>query len=168
MRENEHAFLNDQSVLAVDTELVEELKRRAWTAPHRRFRLCLHHSPADAVQEMIVVHCRENYSRPHRHPGLASTCLILEGTMDLYLFEDDGSIREVLHLGAPASGRPFTVRVGPDEWHMPVCTTPQLVFFETMQGPFDRDAVNEWAPWSPGEDDAQGIREYLQATTPRE
>lgn len=161
MRESNQALFNTDSVLAVDEAMLEELKLRALTAPHRRYRLCLHHTPDDAVQEMIVVHCRDNYSRPHHH-NTASSCLVLEGELSVFLFDGDGQVTQRVDLGPRGSGKPFTLWIGAGVWHMPVCQTPQLVFYETMTGPFRRDDVNIWAPWSPPEDDPAAIEAYLR------
>jgi hypothetical protein len=43
-----------------------------------------------------------------------------------------------------------------------VCRSEQLVFYETLEGPFERDRVNIWAPWSPEENDPEGIARYLR------
>lgn len=160
MRDSDQAFFNDEQVLVADEEMIALLKRRALVAPHRRFRLCLHQSQAEAVQEMIVVHCRDNYSRPHSHP-IPSSMLILEGALTVFLFDDGGTVLRRIELAERGSGKPFTLRLEAGVWHMPVCRTPQLVFYETMTGPFDRDTINHWAPWSPAEDDVAGIDAYL-------
>ena len=163
MRESNQALFNTEDVLRVDQSLIDELKRRALTAASRRFRLCLHQSPDELVQEMIVVHCRDNYSRPHHHPTTASSMMILEGEVTVFLFDAAGRVTEQVELGTQASGKPFTLRLAPDVWHMPVCRSAQLVFYETMTGPFRRDAINAWAPWSPAEDDEPAIAAYLTA-----
>lgn len=161
MRESNQALFNVDSILAVDEEMITLLKERALTAPHRRYRLCLHTSVDEVVQEMIVVHCRGNYSRPHAHP-FASSMLILEGALSMYFFDDAGQVVRTVEMGPRGSGKPYALRIGPREWHMPVCRTPQLVFYETMPGPFDRDAVNLWSPWSPPEEDQAAVAAYLQ------
>ena len=160
MRESDVALFNTDDVLVVDGAMIEELKRRARGTATRRFRLCLHRSEQEAVQEMIVVHCRDNYSRPHRH-GFASSMMILEGEITVVLFADDGREERRVEMGARESGKPFSVRVGAGIWHMPVCRSEQVVFYETLEGPFDRERVNAWAPWSPAEDDPRGIERYL-------
>lgn len=162
MRDSDQALFNDGEVLVVDEELIAELKRRAVAAPHRRFRLCLHQSQEEAVQEMLVVHCRGNYSRPHAHP-IPSSMLVLEGALTVYTFADDGAVLRRIELAARGSGKPCVLRLEAGVWHMPVCRTPQIVFFETMAGPFRRDDINRWAPWSPAEDDTAGIPRYLAA-----
>ena len=162
MRESDVALFNTDDVLSVDDALVERLKQRARTSPSRRFRLCLHRSADEAVQEMIVVHCRENYSRPHRH-SVASSMLVLEGELTVVVFDDAGNVSRRIDMGPRASRKPFTLRVGANIWHMPVCRTEQLVFYETLEGPFERERMNDWASWSPGEDDPKAIAKYLRS-----
>jgi glucose-6-phosphate isomerase len=162
MRETDQALFNDEDVLVVDAALIEKLKARATRSPSRRFRLCLHRSREDAVQEMIVVHCRDNYSRPHAH-HVASSMTILEGEVTVVFFDDRGNEIRRVAMGAKDSGKPFALNVGAGVWHMPVCTTAQLVFYETQAGPFERERVNLWAAWSPAEDDPRAIARYLKA-----
>jgi glucose-6-phosphate isomerase len=110
---------------------------------------------------MIVVHCRDNYSRPHKH-AVPTSCLVLKGELTVVLFDDAGRETRRIELAADAA-RPFALRIGPDVWHMPVCRTEQVVFYETLTGPFERDRVNVWAPWSPPEDDREAIARYLRS-----
>lgn len=162
LRESNHALFNTGDVLEVDRKMIEVLKERARRAPTRRYRLCLHQSPDEVVQEMVIVHCRDNYSRPHRHTA-PSSCTILEGELSVFLFDGDGKVSGRIDLGTQGSGKPFALRLGAGVWHMPVCRSEQLVFYETMTGPFERESANDWAPWSPDEDDTEGISAYLRA-----
>lgn len=161
LREADHALFNTGDVLEVDQEMVELLKQRARQSPTRRFRLCLHQSPDEVVQEMFIVHCRDNYSRPHRHET-PSSCTVFEGELAVFVFDDDGNVVRRLELGARDSGKPFSLRLEAGVWHMPVCRSEQLVFYETMTGPFRRESANDWAPWSPAEDDVDAITGYLR------
>jgi glucose-6-phosphate isomerase len=160
LRESNQALFNTTDILEVDQKIIDVLKRRALQAPTRRFRLCLHHSPDEVVQEMVIVHCRDNYSRPHRHTT-PSSCTIFEGELSVFLFDEDGKVTRRIDLGVRESGKPFSLRIGAGVWHVPVCRSEQLVFYETMTGPFRRESANDWAPWSPDEDDPGGISGYL-------
>jgi cupin fold WbuC family metalloprotein len=159
MREADGALFNTDTVLTIDGFLVEELKARARRSPRRRYRLCLHHATDDAVQEMIVVHCRGTYARPHSH-GTPLTYLLLDGELRVLFFDDAGAVTDSVDLGPFGSAKPFALRIAPGRWYMPVCLTPQAVVFESKAGPFRRDASNIWAPWSPAEDDPAGIDAY--------
>jgi cupin fold WbuC family metalloprotein len=162
MREAAEALFNTEALLQVDGHLVEELKRRAHRSPTRRFRLCLHRSSEELVQEMIVVHCRENYSRPHKH-SVPLTYIVLEGALRVFLFDDAGVVTQRIDLVAFGKGRAFTLHIDAGTWYMPVCGTPQVVFYEAKRGPFRRDSANLWAPWAPAEDDHEGIASYRRA-----
>ena len=157
--ETNEALFNTQALLQVDGTMIERLKALAERSPTLRFRLCLHRSTEDAVQEMIVVHCRHNYSRPNAH-SVPLTYLVLEGTLRVLFFNDEGAVRSSTDLGPFVGGKPFALRIEPGHWYMPICISQQVVFFETQAGPFRRDVMNRWAPWSPAEDDAAGIAAY--------
>lgn len=155
------AIFNTEPVLEVDERLVEDLRQRAWKSPTRRFRLCLHTSIEETVQEMIVVHCRDNYSRPHSHK-VPLTYVVLDGELRVLFFNGTGQVTRSVDLGGDGARKPFALRIGAGIWYMPVCMTPQVVFYETITGPFHRDTTNVWAPWSPNEKDLEGIRAYRQ------
>lgn len=159
MRETDRALFNDARKLAVDRQLVDDLRARARSSASRRFRLCLHHSPDEPTQEMIVVHCRDNYSRPHAH-RLPLTYVIIDGAMRVLFFDHGGNITDAVDLGTFGGGKPFALHIRPGVWYMPVCLTQEVVFYETKWGPFLRDGSNLWAPWSPAEDDVEGIAAY--------
>lgn len=162
MKETDEALFNTEALLQVDCGMIAKLKTLAERSPTRRFRLCLHQSTEEAVQEMIVVHCRENYSRPHAH-RVPLTYLVLDGALRVLLFDDSGAVTHSIDLSPFGSGNPFALRIEPERWYMPVCMTSQVVFFETKTGPFRRDATNVWAPWSPAEDDTAGIAAYRRS-----
>jgi len=159
MTDGEQARFNTAAALAVDAAMISELKRRALESPTRRFRLCLHHSTREAVQQMIVVHCHDNYSRPHAHT-VPLSYLVLEGSLRVLLFDDSGAITGHVDLEPLGQEHPFALRLEPGQWYMPVCRTPQVVFFETKAGPFERDATNRWAPWSPDDTDSAAIAAF--------
>jgi len=162
MKKADGALFNTAAVVTVDARLVDKLKAQARSAPSRRFRLCLHASTADQTQEMIVVHCRDNYSRPHAHRS-PLTYMIIEGRMRVLLFDDAGKVTQRIDLAAFSSGNAFALHIEPERWYMPVCLTEQVVFYETKWGPFRRETTNSWAPWSPAEHDAAAIAAYRRS-----
>jgi cupin fold WbuC family metalloprotein len=160
MREEKEALFNTEDAFLVDERLIEELKQRAAASPTGRFRLCLHRSTDEAIQDMLVVHCRKNYSRPHCHPHSAVSLKIIEGEMGVLLFDDQGEIARTVELGTRGGGMAICVRLIPSLWYATVCRSEMVVFYETKQGPFARERSNVWAPWSPDEDDLQGIAAF--------
>ena len=160
MREEKDALFNTEDAFPVDEQLIDELKQRAAASPTGRFRLCLHQSTDEVVQDMLIVHCRENYSRPHRHPESAVSLKIIEGELAVLLFDDQGEVTRTMELGPHGGGKAVCVRLAPGVWYATLCRSEMVVFYETKQGPFVRDRSNNWAPWSPAEDDPSGIAAF--------
>src|SRR5687767_10943614 len=78
---------------------VERVRERGIRAERKRARICAHPSAADPLHEMIICLDRGTYIRPHRHAGKSESFHIIDGELDVVLFEDDGAIREVIRMG---------------------------------------------------------------------
>jgi len=108
---------------------------------------------------MLIVHERGAYVRPHKHPGKTESTFIIEGTVDVVVFYDDGSIERVMRMGDYASGRTFYNRMASPVFHTLIIRSDVLVFHEVTNGPFNRsDTV--FAPWAPDECDANAVNTY--------
>jgi cupin fold WbuC family metalloprotein len=142
----------DEEVVAVDRSDLDELKRLALLNPRQRVRLCTHRSPDDPLHEMFIVHTRDCYVRPHKHLGKSESMTVLEGIVDVVLFDDDGAIRDVVRMGAPGTGRVFYQRLSDPIYHTLIIRSEFLVFQETTGGPFLREntVFPEWAPVEQG------------------
>jgi len=106
-KENDEVLYPEDDLVLVSAQDLDELKRRASLNPRRRIRLCAHRSPDDRLHEMVIVHMRECYVRPHKHLDKAESMLILEGEVDVVLFHEDGSLRQIIQMGAPGTGKIF-------------------------------------------------------------
>ena len=136
---------------------------RAQRAPRGRYRLCLHASTEDRVQEMVVATTAASYGRPHCHPDGPASLYVIEGELAFFVFDAAGRVQRKVELGARGGGRPFCVRVAPGVWHMDLVRSGAAVFLETMAGPFVKDRSNLYAPWAPAEGDAAAVRAFLQS-----
>ena len=157
------AIFNTESVIEVDSRTLSTLKDRARLAPRGRFRLCLHQSPADSVQEMIIVCQRRTYFRPHRQLlGKSKSYHVIEGQMTVYLFDEDGQVVRRIRMGNRESGKTFCYRLSDPMWHLPVATSEVLVYSEISCGPFLKDNDVAYAPWSPKEGSSE-VSSYLDS-----
>jgi cupin fold WbuC family metalloprotein len=147
-------------VVTLDARDIAQLKHEAAQNPRRRVRLCAHHSVDDRLHEMLIVHSRDTYVRPHKHVGKSESFHIIEGDVGVVLFDDEGGVREVIPMGAFASGRPFFYRIAQPVYHTLLIRSEILVFHESTGGPFRR-ADTVFAPWAPENDDAPGIARFL-------
>ena len=87
---------------------------------------------------MLIVHERGAYVRPHKHPAKTESTHIIEGLVDVVLFEDDARIERVISMGDYASGRAFYYRMDVPVFHTLIIRSDVLVFHETTNGPFER------------------------------
>ena len=132
-------------VTAADLAAVAD---RGARSPRRRARLCMHPTPADPLHEMIICLARGTYVRPHRHEGKSESFYIIEGELDVVLFHDDGTVREVIRMAPYQSGQVFYYRLMEPYFHTVLVNTPHVLFHETTNGPFDPEDT-EFAPWAP-------------------
>ncbi len=95
-------------VTAADLAAVRD---RGTRSPRKRARLCTHPVPTDPLHEMLICLARGTYVRPHRHAGKSESFHIIEGELDVLLFHDGGSIREVIRMGPYQSGKVFFYRL---------------------------------------------------------
>ena len=136
--------MQGEPVLASFADL-RQLAGEAEQLPLRRSRLCAHPSPEDDLHEMLIALHRDGYIRPHRHFRKPESVLLIEGEMDVVLFEDDGRLRQVLPMAREALAY---YRLREPRFHTMVVRTPTVVFHEVTRGPF-RAEDTEFAPWAP-------------------
>jgi len=149
-----------EDIVVVSTSDLQELKRLALLNPRQRVRLCAHRSPTDRLHEMFIVHAQDCYVRPHKHIQKNESMTILEGEVDVVLFNENGKIREINQLGAPETGKIFYQRLPQETYHMLIIRTELLVFHEITEGPFRRvDTI--FPDWAPAEEDITSM-EYVK------
>jgi len=157
---NSEVLFTKDAITTVNRSDITTLKQVASQNQRRRSRLCTHPNPDDLLHEMLIVHTRDTYVRPHRHHGKSESTHIMEGQVDVVLFDDKGSIAQVIRMGDYASGRTFYYRLAIPVFHMLLIRSDIVVFHETTNGPFNR-AETEFADWSPEEADTPATLNYM-------
>lgn len=157
---NEEVLISADPITTVNREDIEVLKARALKNRRNRIRFCAHQDIEDKVHEMLIVHMKDLYARPHRHLDKSESYHIIEGELDIVLFREDGSIETVVHMGDINSERQFYYRLSDSLYHTIIVRSDMVVFQETTTGPFNRkDTI--FAPWSPEESMIDAAEEYL-------
>ncbi|MEM7167099.1 MAG: WbuC family cupin fold metalloprotein [Planctomycetota bacterium] len=153
-------YHNEDAVFAAGEEWLGRLRTAADTSPRQRARLCLHRSPDDAVQEMIICFRRDSAVPVHRHQHRTESFHVLEGKLTVFTFDDSGAVQQTIALGGRDSGRPFLFRMSTPEWHTVRIESEYAIVHEITVGPF-RDGGLEVPPWCPTEEPL--LREWLQS-----
>lgn len=157
---NSEVLYPDESVIRVGHQDIEWLKQESDKNARKRIRLCTHISIEDPVHEMLIVHAKNTYVRPHKHLNKTESFHIVDGLVDIVLYTDDGLINEVIPMGDYGTGRNFYYRLSEPIFHTMVIVSDHLVFHETTCGPF-RASDTMFAPWAPDESDSLGVKAFM-------
>jgi cupin fold WbuC family metalloprotein len=141
---------------------LDELKERAAATARHRCRICLHPSPNALLHDMVIVHGRDVYVRPHRHRTKPETLIVLEGEGTYIEFDLEGRPNRAVKLSTLGVGGASIVRVPAGTFHSLTIESEWLVFCESTLGPFDPEA-SEPAPWSPAAENALAVGTYMTA-----
>jgi cupin fold WbuC family metalloprotein len=145
---NEEVFYPAQDIVALDASCLAFLKQQAMANPRRRARFCSHQDIQDKVHEMFIVHTRDTYVRPHKHLKRIESMYLMEGEVDLILFDDTGKVTDIMEMGPSASGKSFYYRIAQPIYHALRIKSGIVCFHEVINGPFDLSdtAFPSWAP----------------------
>jgi len=153
---------NNEPILEITHETVQELKNRALRSKRGRARLCMHFDNDEPTQEMLIVFHHSSFMPPHRHPsGKSESYHLIEGSMDVYFFDDTGTVRRVINMGEKDKKKSFLYRLSSKTWHMPKPTSEWLVYHETYTGPFIKNEDVEFPGWSPLEEEKSKVKSFL-------
>ena len=163
---NEEVFFAGEVIACVGAADIEFLKRRARSNKRQRVRLCAHLSTDEAVHEMLIVHARNTYVRPHKHRRKSESFHIIEGELKVVIFDDAGNVARVIAMGDYQSDKVFYYRLGEDCFHTVVPVSDFVVFHETTGGPFRREDTI-FADWAPRDDECEKQGPYLDRLAQR-
>lgn len=161
---NEEVLYAADPVVRIDREDIAELIQRADRNPRARIRICSHRSVEDRMHEMFIVHARDTYVPPHKHLAKSESFHVIEGLVDVVLFDEAGKLKDVISMGDYGSGRKFYYRLSDPCYHTLLIESDHLVFHETTNGPFDR-ADTVFAPWAPDPADTFAVRAFMDKLT---
>lgn len=134
-----------------DQRYFDDLSAAAGASERRRQHDNLHASHDDPCQRLFNAIGENSYIHPHRHRAdpKVETLVAVRGRFALLVFDERGSVTEVVAFGTGADVA--AVEVPPEVWHTVVALTPQATLFEVKPGPFDASSAKELAPWAPEE-----------------
>lgn len=158
---NDEVVYADDQIVKISDRDVAALKQKAKINERHRMRICTHRDVSDNIHEMIIVHYRDVYVKPHKHLNKIESFHILEGLVDVILFDDDGGVSDIIPMGDYASGKIFYYRISDPIYHTLVIRSEVLVFHEITNGPFKKSDT-QFAPWAPQETDSLGVKKFME------
>jgi len=158
---NKEVYYAIDNIIKLSKNDILFLKEKANNNERKRCRICTHKDASDKVHEMFIVLAKDAYVRPHKHLNKCESLHILEGLVDVVIFDKDGKIVEVIKLGDYSSGNKFYYRISDPYFHTLLVRSNFLVFHEITNGPFNKtDTI--FAPWAPDENDNLSRGTYME------
>ena len=155
---NEIIF-NRNKILSLDLNDVQSLTNNVKDTPTKRIRICAHSSVKDSLHEMIIALDQNTFIFPHKHPGKTESIHMIKGTVDLVIFENDGTLKFIIKMGEYNSGLKFYYRISKPFYHMLLINSDIAVLHETTNGPFSKNDTI-YAPWAPNEN-VEDITQFI-------
>jgi len=126
-----------------------------------RTRILMHPDSASKLHEMYVLYGKETFIRANMHIDKDESVFVLEGIIDVVLFENSGHISEVVRLEANSANIGNFILLPANQYHSVIIRSDFALLFESTPGPFD-PAVTVYADWSPREDDLESQKIFLE------
>lgn len=147
----------------VRSDAIKFLKARAAGNVRRRSRLCTHPASTDSLHEMLIAQGDGVYIPPHKHVGKSESFHMIEGRLDIVLFDDAGGYLQTVRMGEATTDYVFYYRLSSETFHTVIPRTDFVVFHEVTNGPFyaEDKIVADWAPPEDGDPAVQAA--YLHA-----
>ena len=152
---------SQDAITMVSRPDIEYFKRLSSKNSRKRIRLCTHDDIDDRLHEMFIIHEKDIYVRPHKHIGKTESTHIIEGQVDVVIFDDYGHVERVICMGDYTSGKIFYYRMAIPVFHTLIIRSKFLVFHETTNGPFNRSET-VFATWSPEDGDMDSVSKFTK------
>jgi cupin fold WbuC family metalloprotein len=133
---NNEVFVADESIVRIGAEQIIFLKQQALSSNRKRARICTHRSNDDALHEMLIAISASSYIHPHKHNSKVESFHIIEGLVDVVVFDDAGAIVDVVEMGDVSTGKNFYYRLSDSLFHTLLIHSDFLVVHEVTNGPF--------------------------------
>jgi cupin fold WbuC family metalloprotein len=159
-RINDEVFVAEEKIVRMGAQQVSFLKRQAASNARRRARICAHKANEDSLHEMLIAIMAGSYIHPHKHIRKIESFHIVEGAVDIVLFDDAGTVVDVVELGDISTGRNFYYRLSDSMFHTLLIHGDFLVIHEVTSGPFLKEETI-LAPFAPPEERYKEASAYI-------
>ena len=136
-RVSDEVFYSTQPILTVTSELISKMKLMADRNPSGKVRICAHPRPEDPLHEMLLVLKRTVRFKHHLHLKKSESFHVIEGRLNVEIFDAEGSLTRTIEMGDYSSGLAFFYRLNAERFHTVTPVSDYVVYHETTQGPFD-------------------------------
>ncbi len=141
-RINDEVYYAPKSPFVVTQIHLAELCVIAEKNPSGKARICCHTSALDLLHDMFIALNRKAEIKPHSHRYKAESFQVIEGALNVLIFDISGKHTQSIELAAPDSNgvvrgsTTFYCHIPAGLIHTVVPQTESVVFREVTNGPF--------------------------------
>ncbi len=166
VQKSPEVFLAEGPISELGKDALELLREAVKKTPRRRARINAHPGSDDALHEMIIALEPGSYIRPHKHPAKSESFHIIEGAVDIVVFDDEGEIIKIVPLSALGGEGSFFYRMSEPFFHTLLIKSDLLIVHEITNGPF-RPEGTVFADFAPAETDSVSAQAYIDSVRAR-
>ena len=128
----------------IKSEDLNNLNNLSKKNTNKNIRICTHSNKKSGLHEMFILHPKNYYIRPHKHPSKNESIILLKGKANLYIFNHSGKINKKMILDK----NNFYYQIPHNTYHSLVILSSSIVFYEVSLGPFNKKntVFPKWAP----------------------
>lgn len=130
----------------VSSQDISDLIVMASHAETGRARILLHPDSADSLHEMVIALPADSCDHPHINFKSSKSFLALSGTFAVVTFSNDGEEVKLSILSADERNEGRIARLNAPAWHTIIPLVGNVVFLETIIGPFEGNQFASWFP----------------------
>jgi len=160
-RINDEVFVARDPIVQVGSCEIDFIKGQSAINSRKRARICMHKSNEDTLHEMIIAISANSYIQPHKHLNKSESFHIIEGEVDVIIFDDIGNITNIIELGDLTTNKKFLYRLDQAMFHTILLKTEFLIMHEITNGSFLQDQTL-LASWAPLENDSIKTKIYMK------
>jgi glucose-6-phosphate isomerase len=124
-----------QDIFVFNSKYIKLLKLKADKSKKKSYRILFHKDNSHLTHEMMICFKKNALIPVHKHPiNRSESYHILEGSMNVYFFEDDG--KPIGYISLSKKKDQVFYRQSFSKFHLLVPTSKYLVYHETITGPF--------------------------------
>ncbi len=146
--------------MVVSKTFITDMIKESFKNKRCRIRLCSHRSVCDRLHEMLIVHGRDCYVRPHKHLSKSESIHVIKGSAQLFFFDSKGKVTGKTDIGEYRTGKPFYCRIPSRRFHALIIRSEVFVFHESTSGPFNKNET-VFAAWSPDGGNEAETKKYF-------
>lgn len=156
-------YFNTADYFELNKEVVEFLEKITFEEKIDSVRICLHKTNNDLVHQMIILHKKGKYVRPHKHIRKNVSYHMIKGELLFFLMDDTGKVlhREKI-VSDVNSDFNFGFRIKKDQYYFVYPLSEYTIFHEIITGPFNGVDDNIFPDWAPVPGDVEEELNFIE------